>query len=222
MFTGIIEGQGTLAGIRSIGDAKAVTVAAEFDLQGTRIGDSIAVNGACLTVTSLAGTGRFTADVSPETLSKTTLSGARIGDRLNLERAMRLSGRLDGHLVSGHIDGIAYLVQRESLANALVLTFSVPRELAWFMIVKGSVAVDGVSLTINRCGDDDFQVSVIPHTAAITNIGRKAVGAAFNIETDLIGKYVHRFMAAREQDQSPAATRGIDMELLSKSGFLDR
>lgn len=210
-----------MAGIRSAGDAKAVTVAAEFELEGTRIGDSIAVNGACLTVTSLAGPNRFTADISPETLSKTTFPSARIGDRVNLERAMRLSGRLDGHLVSGHIDGIGYLTRRESIANALVLTFSTRRELTRFMIVKGSVAVDGVSLTINHCEDDGFQVSVIPHTAAITTIGRKAVGAAFNIETDLIGKYVHRFMTHEEGD-TRGASRGIDMKLLMESGFLDR
>ncbi|RJQ70226.1 MAG: riboflavin synthase [Desulfobacteraceae bacterium] len=220
MFTGIIEGQGTLTGVRSVAGARAIAVAADYELQGTRIGDSIAVNGACLTVTSLAGS-RFTSDVSPETLSKTIFSAARIGDRVNLERAMRLSDRLDGHLVSGHVDGIGYLAQRESVANAMVLTFSVPHELTRCMIVKGSVAVDGVSLTINRLEADSFQVSIIPHTAAITTIGRKEIGAAFNIETDLIGKYIQRFMSGA-QDKPGGASRGIDMELLAKAGFLDR
>jgi riboflavin synthase len=220
MFTGIIEGQGTLSALRSVGEAKAVTVTADFELQGTRLGDSIAVNGACLTVTSLSGS-RFTADISPETLSKTTFASARIGERVNLERAMRLTDRLDGHLVSGHIDGTGRLTQRESVGNVLLLTFGVPREVTRFMIVKGSVAVDGLSLTINVCDDESFQVSIIPHTAAITTIGHKAIGAAFNIETDLIGKYVHRFIS-RDQEESRGGSRGIDMDFLMKSGFLDR
>lgn len=220
MFTGIIEGRGTLVETRPAGEAKAVAVVSDFELQGTRIGDSIAVNGACLTVTSIAGR-RFTADVSPETLSRTTFATARIGERLNLERAMRLSDRLDGHLVSGHIDGLATLVQRETAANALVLTFSVPGELTRFMIVKGSVAVDGVSLTINLVDEGRFQVSVIPHTAAITTIGGKTIGDAFNIETDLIGKYVQRFLSP-DQEAPQGASRGIDMELLARSGFLNR
>lgn len=220
MFTGIIEGEGTLLGIRAAGKAQAVSVSADFKLQGTRIGDSIAVNGACLTVTALAGE-RFTADISPETLARTTFANARVGERVNLERAMRLSDRLDGHLVSGHIDGLGYLRQRESIANALVLTFSVPNELSRFMILKGSVAVDGVSLTINRWEQDAFQVSVIPHTAAVTTLGRKDIGAAFNIETDLIGKYVHRFMV-RDPDAAPGVSQGINMEFLMNSGFLDR
>jgi riboflavin synthase len=220
MFTGIIEGQGVINGIRAAGEARVVTVSSEFELQGTKIGDSIAVNGACLTVTSLTGS-RFTADVSPETLSKTTFASAGIGERVNLERAMRLTDRLDGHLVSGHIDGIGHLTGRESAANALVLTFKVPQALTRFMIDKGSVAVDGLSLTINRCDEESFQVSIIPHTAAITTIGRKGIGDAFNIETDLIGKYVHRFIS-RDQAESRGGSRPIDMEFLIKSGFANR
>jgi riboflavin synthase len=220
MFTGIIEGQGTLSGLRSAGEARVVTVISDFDLPGTRIGDSIAVNGACLTVTSLSGS-RFTADISPETLSKTTFSSARVGERVNLERAMRLTDRLDGHLVSGHIDGTGHLAQRESVGNALVLTFRVPREMTRFMIEKGSVAVDGLSLTINRCDSESFTVSIIPHTAAVTTIGRKDIGAAFNIETDLIGKYVYRFISGH-QEISRADSSRIDMDFLHKSGFLDR
>ncbi|MBI5552368.1 MAG: riboflavin synthase [Desulfobacterales bacterium] len=220
MFTGIIEGLGTLVGMRAAGEARIITVAADFDLAGTRIGDSIAVNGACLTATTLAGN-RFTADVSPETLSKTTFGAAKIGQRVNLERALRLSDRLDGHLVSGHIDGMGRLESRERAATAIVLRFSAPPELTRYMIVKGSVAVDGVSLTINQCDDHGFTVSIIPHTAQMTTIGLKGEGDGFNIETDLIGKYVERFLT---RGQAPAAApgRGIDMALLAKSGFLDR
>jgi len=220
MFTGIIEGLGTLTGIRSTSEAQVLTIISDFDLAGTGLGDSIAVNGACLTATTLAGR-QFTADVSPETLSKTTFRTARTGDRVNLERALRLSDRLDGHLVSGHIDGTARLKAREKVANAIVLTFEAPPDLTYYMITKGSVAVDGVSLTINQCGREEFQVSIIPHTAELTTIGLKGVGSAFNIETDLIGKYVERFLS-KDREESKAPDGGIDMDLLARSGFLNR
>jgi riboflavin synthase len=130
---------------------------------------------------------------------------------------------LDGHLVSGHIDGMARLENRDVAANAWVLTFSAPASLTRYMIQKGSVAVDGVSLTINRCDADGFQVSIIPHTAAVTTIGHKGVGHLFNIETDLIGKYVERFLhRLKDGAEPPAAGRGVSMDLLAKSGFLDR
>lgn len=222
MFTGIIEGMGTLVGMRASGTGRVLSVEADFDLQGTRIGDSIAVNGACLTAVTLAGR-TFTADVSPETLSKTTFGALKIGERVNLERALRLSDRLDGHLVSGHIDGMARLENRQVAANAWVLTFNAPGDLTRYMIQKGSVAVDGVSLTINQCDSDGFQVSVIPHTAKITTIGHKGVGRLFNIETDLIGKYVEQFLnRARGKNEAPAAGQGVSMDLLARSGFLDR
>jgi len=205
--------------MRTAQGAKSLTIAADFALDGTRIGDSIAVNGACLTAVTLEGK-RFTADVSLETIDKTGFGEAKIGDRVNLERALRLSDRLDGHLVSGHVDGRATLENRETAANAWVLTFSAPPELTRYMIKKGSVAVDGVSLTINQCDTAGFQVTVIPHTAKVTTIGLKGVGARFNIETDLIGKYVERFLAGGQE--KPAAPKsGIDMALLAKSGFLN-
>ncbi len=222
MFTGIIEGLGTISGIRAAGEAKTLTISTDIDLEGTRIGDSIAVNGACLTATTLEKR-HFTADVSPETLSKTSFPRAKIGDRVNLERALRLSDRLDGHLVSGHVDGMAQLKKRENVANALVLSFEAPEALTRYMITKGSVAVDGVSLTINSCDASGFQVSIIPHTAKLTTIGLKSVGAMFNIETDLIGKYVERFLTRRQEtEQGLAETKGIDMAFLARSGFLDR
>jgi riboflavin synthase len=220
MFTGIIEGLGTIVGLRSAGAGSVLTVAADFDLDGTRIGDSIAANGACLTVVTIQGR-RFTADLSPETMSLTTFGAARMGERVNLERALRLSDRLDGHLVSGHVDGLARLESRETAARAWVLAFSVSPDLARYMIRKGSVAVDGVSLTINHCAADGFQVAIVPHTARVTTIGAKGVGAFFNIETDLIGKYVERFMT-RDQDAGQPSARGIDLDFLAKAGFLDR
>ena len=218
MFTGIIEGLGTLESIQSSGQAKRFGIVADFDLEGTRIGDSIAVNGACLTAVRL-NRRRFEVDVSPETVDKTTFSTARIGDRVNLERALRFSDRLDGHLVSGHVDGLGRLQARESLANAIILTFSVPGELARYMIRKGSVAVEGISLTINDCDASSFQVSIIPHTAKVTTLDGMTLGAAVNIETDIIGKYVERFVV-QGGDKTPRAGNGVDMDLLAKSGYL--
>lgn len=219
MFTGIIEGLGTLEVIKPGGQSMQLGVAADFELEGTKLGDSIAVNGACLTVVRLQGR-RFHADVSPETVSKTTFADAKIGERVNLERALRLSDRLDGHLVSGHVDGMGTLTRRETLANAMLLTFSVPPRLGRYMIKKGSVAVDGVSLTINDCDAEHFQVSIIPHTAALTIVGKKTVGAAVNIETDLIGKYVERFVSGRLKSEDQPGHNGIDKNFLARSGFI--
>ena len=197
-----------------------MSIAADFALDGTRIGDSIAVNGACLTTVRLDGH-RFDADVSPETLDKTTFGKVRVGERVNLERALRLSDRIDGHLVSGHIDGLGRLTGRIPRANALVVTVEVSESLARYMIPKGSVAVDGTSLTINSCSPHNFQVSIIPHTAKLTTIGFKPIGASVNIETDMLGKYVERFIAiGRSDDSEEPKKAGIDMGLLHRSGFV--
>ena len=216
MFTGIIEGLGTVAGIRASGQGRRFAVDAGFSLAESRIGDSIAVNGACLTAVLIDGH-RFEADVSPETLSKTIFGKIRIGDRINLERALRLSDRIDGHLVSGHVDGVGAIQSRRTLGNAVLIRVSVPQALSRYMIPKGSVAVDGISLTINDCGDDFFEVSIIPHTAMLTTIGFKKPGDPVNIETDMIGKYVERFMRGKPEEK-PAG--GIDMQFLAKTGFL--
>ena len=210
---------GTLEAINAGGQGRQLALTADFDLEGTKIGDSIAVNGACLTVVRLQGR-RFTVDVSPETMDRTTFKNAKVGERLNLERALRLSDRLDGHLVSGHVDGIGRLEKREARANAVLLSFSVPEELSRYMIKKGSVAVDGISLTINDCTAGAFQVSIIPHTAVITTIGIKAVGASVNIETDIIGKYVERFVAGERRTGDKGAEGGVDLSLLARSGYL--
>jgi len=221
MFTGIVEGLGTIAAIQPSGQGSRISINSDFDLTGTQIGDSIAVNGACLTAVNLHGS-RFTVDVSPETLNRSVLGKIKLGERVNLERALRLSDRLDGHLVSGHVDGIGTLRQKKPLANAIIITFSVSPSLSRYMIEKGSVAVDGTSLTINRCDDTTFEVSIIPLTASQTTIGLKKVGDAVNIETDMIGKYVERFVINRRPtDHKPEKSDGgVDMALLAKSGFI--
>ncbi|HIJ57410.1 MAG TPA: riboflavin synthase [Deltaproteobacteria bacterium] len=220
MFTGIIEGSGVISGIRSTGQGKHFTIDADFTLEGTKPGDSVAVNGACLTAVVVSGR-RFEADVSPETLSKSTFRDAKIGDRLNLERALRFSDRIDGHLVSGHLDGVGTISSRKTVGDYIVITIEIPESLALYLIEKGSVSVDGVSLTANQCSESRFDVSIIPHTAKLTTISFKKIGDPVNIETDMIGKYVERFTGqkkfsgkGRKQDTS------IDLEFLAKTGYL--
>ena len=222
MFTGIIEGLGTIVGIGSAGHGKRFVIASDFHLDATKIGDSIAVNGACLTAVVIQGK-RFEVDVAPETLDKTTFQKAAVGDRVNLERALRLSDRLDGHLVSGHIDGTGVIQQKSPLGNAVIVSIRVPETLSRYMIPKGSVAVDGISLTINKVQQDGFEMSIIPHTAGMTTVGFKKPGAMVNIETDMIGKYVERFLSQKPDHGSPvksANNSGIDMAFLQKSGFI--
>ena len=221
MFTGIIEGLGTIDAMRPAGQGKRLTIEADYVLDQTKIGDSIAVNGACLTVVKINGK-KFEVDLSPETLAASTFDKAKRGDRVNLERAMRLSDRIDGHLVSGHIDGIGVIKQREKLGNAIMITIAVPEALSRYMIHKGSVAVDGISLTINACGPKSVTVSIIPHTAEITTIGLKQNGDSVNIETDMIGKYVERFTRgdSKHGSDKKAESSGVTMETLAKSGFL--
>jgi riboflavin synthase len=219
MFTGIIEGLGTLSAFRLLGQGARLAIESGISLAESGIGDSIAVNGACLTAVAISGN-RFEVDVSPETLRHTTLGSAKVGDRVNLERALRLSDRLDGHLVSGHIDGVGSLRQRKPIGNAILITISVPRPLTRYMIHKGSVAVDGVSLTINSLGPESFEVSIIPHTAGLTTVGFKQPGSPVNIETDMIGKYVERFTTIPGDSKAPGGKKDIDIALLARSGFM--
>jgi riboflavin synthase len=218
MFTGIIEGLGTITELRQSDRGKRLALEADFVLDHTKIGDSISVSGACLTVVAIEGK-CFKVDVSPETLARTTFGRSKIGDRVNLERALRLSGRIDGHLVSGHIDEMGTIKHKKDTGNAIIVTIGVPESLSRYMIKKGSVAVDGISLTINNCGRDSFDVSIIPHTAKLTTIGFNKVGDLVNIETDMIGKYVERFVTERQYNDKETG-KSVDMEFLAKTGFL--
>ena len=221
MFTGIIEGFGKITGLRASGRGKRLTIESGFSLDQTKTGDSIAVSGACLTVVEIDRK-RFKADVSPETLAKTTLDRAKVGDRVNLERAIRISDRIDGHLVSGHIDGIGTLTRKQTEGNAVIVMIEVSESLTRHMITKGSVAVDGISLTVNTCSSSSFDTSIIPHTKKLTTIGFKKVGDLVNIETDMIGKYVERFIAGKMHGNREKQTgqSSIDMQFLAKTGFI--
>jgi len=189
MFTGLIEGIGKVKELSRFGEDLSITISPLFDMPDIRIGESISVDGVCLTVTRL-GQGSFRLDVSAETLSKSTLTETKVGDEVNLERALRVTDRLGGHLVSGHVDGVGRILKKEQRQRSWVLWFGVEENLLRYIIEKGSVAVDGISLTVNRCDDHAFEVNVIPQTGRETGILKKKVGAPVNIETDLIGKYV--------------------------------
>ncbi len=229
MFTGIIESFGTIRRIESKGEGKVLSIHCDLDLSDTRIGDSIAVNGACLTAVSLANH-VFKVDMAPETVERTTFKELTVGSRVNIERALKLSDRIDGHLVSGHIDGTGTIAAINKKSNAIIIQIEVAQKLAGEMIEKGSVAVEGISLTVNTCTDRFFEVSVIPHTASVTTIGLKQVGDQVNIETDMIGKYIRKYLlgSSSKNDAFPvnkptgrqAGKADISMELLAKNGFI--
>ena len=218
MFTGLIEGTGKLKTIEPRGKDMRLSIQASFDLEGFQTGESVAVDGVCLTVVSWQARA-FTVDVSQETLSRSTLGQRSVGDEVNLERALRLGDRLGGHLVNGHVDGRARVMARKQRGDSLVLTFEVVAELGRYIIEKGSVAVNGVSLTVNRCDEQSFDVNIVPHTAQWTTIGNWRVGDEVNIEVDIIGKYVERFVRTMQEGDSPS-TSGVDRGFLAKHGFI--
>ena len=214
MFTGIIQGLGRVTGTAPGAGEVKLTIEAQFDWDGELlIGESIAVSGACLTVTEARGRS-FSAFVSRETISRTIMKDFRSGTLVNLERALRLSDRLGGHLVSGHVDGLGLIREKRPQGSSLRFTFGLDRSLTKYIIEKGSITIDGVSLTVNEVGTDYFSVNVIPHTADITSLGFKTAGDYVNLETDLIGKYVAKLLG-RDREGSK-----IDENFLAEHGFL--
>ena len=202
MFTGIVEELGTVAGVDRLSDAVRLSVRATTVLEDAGLGDSISVNGCCLTVVSTgatdgAGAGLFTADVMAETLAKTAIGGLGVGDRVNLERAATAGTRLGGHLVQGHVDGVGRVLRREPGDHWDVVTIGMPPDLAPYLVDKGSVTVDGVSLTVVEAGEQSFTVSLIPETLRRTTLGFRAEGDPVNLEVDVIGKYVARQLELR-------------------------
>ena len=215
MFTGIVEEIGTVRRVVSGGTSGSIAIGASTVLEGTRIGDSIAVNGVCLTVTSLERDG-FTADVMPETLRRSNLGSLRSGDQVDLERAMAAEGRFGGHIVSGHIDGVGTILSRRQEGNATWITITASPELLRLIVEKGSIAIDGISLTVTQVTDSDFSVSLIPHTGAQTVLLTKGPGSQVNLENDIVGKYVDRLLSFAAP--KPEKT-GITLEFLQQHGF---
>ena len=215
MFTGIIEEVGTIKGVKRGRDSGILTVSASKVLEGTKIGDSIAVNGICLTVTSLTDNS-FSADVMHETLNRSSLKGASVGMKVNLERAMPADGRFGGHIVSGHVDGTGSITSIRRDDNAVWFAVRPAAGLMHYIVEKGSVALDGISLTVAKVTADTFSVSIIPHTLDQTVLSFRKVGDDINIETDIIGKYVEKMI--RKED-SPAGNTCITEEFLARYGF---
>ena len=215
MFTGIIEEIGTVKNIQRNGSNSFIVIEAKKVLEDVHLGDSIAVNGVCLTVTKTDGS-IFQADVMNETLSRSSLGELRQGSKVNLERAMATNGRFGGHIVSGHIDGTGIITDIVNDGIAIWYTISANADIMRYIVEKGSIAIDGISLTVARVTDRDFSVSVIPHTAEMTILSTKSEGQRVNLENDIIGKYVEKLMKPAEKSKNS----GIDMSFLSSNGFI--
>jgi len=215
MFTGLIEEVGRVSGLDRMGAGARLHVSCGLPQTDIRLGDSIAVNGVCLTVVEMSA-GRLSFDVSPETLARTTFRSVHSGSAVNLERALRVGDRLGGHLVSGHVDCIAVVRDRREVSGNIVFSFRLAERFSRYCIEKGSVAIDGISLTINTVSGDGFSVNIIPHTGDKTTLRLLKPGDEVNIETDVIGKYVERLLAGGND----GSQKGVSLELLAKSGFL--
>lgn len=215
MFTGIVEEIGTVEGIGFNGSSNVIKISANKVVDGTSVGDSIAVNGICLTVTNI-NANSFDADIMPETLNRTYMRNIRKGDRVNLERAMLIGSRFGGHVVSGHIDGIGKIIDINSDHNAVWYTIESSKEILYYIVEKGSVALDGISLTVAYVDDRCFKVSIIPHTRSQTIISCKKVGDYINIENDIYGKYINKFWTEQQRVKKKS---NITEEFLRENGF---
>lgn len=213
MFTGIIEELGTVRAVKRGAEQFVLEITAPRLIPGLEIGDSIAVNGVCLTVTTKTG-GSFTVDVMPETVAKTGLNEFKPGEMVNLERAVTPSSRLGGHMVTGHVDGIGTISSKTNRKNALLIKIAAPPVVTRYLIERGSIAVDGISLTVIDYGEDYVAVSIIPHTAKVTTLGFKVPGDRVNLEADVIGKYVEKFVGNRQGQDA-----GLTIDKLHEYGF---
>jgi len=221
MFTGIVEELGEVLGRQFNKESAVLFIKGRKVLEDLKVGDSIAVNGVCLTATKVTGEA-FYADVMPETMRRTNLQDLKIGEKVNLERALAAGGRLGGHFVSGHIDGTGILLREQREGNAVIKCFSAPPEVLRYALVKGSIAVDGVSLTIVDVDDTSFKVSLIPHTLQQTVLYYRKPGDKVNLEADLLGKYLEKFLApllSREKN-GKGQRQGLTMSFLSENGFI--
>ncbi|MCF1427549.1 MAG: riboflavin synthase [Shewanella sp.] len=217
MFTGIIEAVGTIRQIQRRGDDIRLTVASgKLDLSDIKLGDSIATNGVCLTVVERLADG-YVADVSAETVALTGFNRYQVGTKVNLEKAVTPTTRLGGHMVSGHVDGIATVMERSHRGTAIEFWLEAPAELARYIAHKGSITIDGVSLTTNEVDGKCFRLTIVPHTASETTLLDLQADSQVNIEVDLVARYLERLISAKDDDKSAA---GVTMELLARAGFM--
>jgi riboflavin synthase len=215
MFTGLIEEIGVVQSIKKSAKSARITIKADKVLEEIKLGDSISTNGVCLTATEFSAKS-FTVDVMAETMRRSNLKDFSPGQEVNLERAMRLGDRLGGHIVSGHIDGMGTIVNYQNEDNAVWITISSNPEILKYIVQKGSIAIDGVSLTVAYVDESVFKVSIIPHTKDATTLLRKKVGYDVNLECDVVGKYIEKLMGAKEQAPK---NQGISFNFLSENGF---
>jgi riboflavin synthase len=220
MFTGLIEAIGEVREIRRAGSGAILTLRMPPSFTDCRTGDSISVDGVCLTITGITGD-LSTLDISAETLARSTLGNCKAGGMVNLERAIRLSDRLGGHLVSGHVDGTGILRRMERQGGSWLIQISLDTSLGRYLIQKGSIAVDGISLTINNCTEDSLSLAIIPETMRKTTLLKKKTGDAVNIEIDMISKYVEKFIDQREASTPREQRSRIDRDMLTSFGFGD-
>ena len=221
MFTGIIEEMGKVAGLSVKEPSGEIKIAARKVLEGTKIGDSIAVNGVCLTVTKL-GVDFFCADIMAETFRRSSLKQLQNGNYVNLERAMAADGRFGGHIVSGHIDGVGEIVSQSKEGNAVWVKIKTPPEILRLIVLKGSICIDGISLTVAKLENDNFSVSIIPHTGGETTLLGKKPGELVNLENDVVGKYVERLLGGQlgtAVETTSKSESGITMDFLVEHGF---
>lgn len=211
MFTGIIEELGRVKAIERKAGGVSLSLEGRITLEDAKVGDSITVNGTCLTMT-MVKKGSFTVDISPETLKNTNLGDLRVGDRVNLERALRVSDRLGGHFVTGHIDGVGVIKEKRPLGDSTFFRIDAPEPVLRYTTLKGSIAVDGISLTVVDVTDKDFGVVIIPHTANVTTMGFKGIGDRVNLEADILGKLVEKIFLHKEKKE-------ITLDLLREHGF---
>jgi riboflavin synthase len=212
MFTGIVEEMGSVKALRRDAGGARLTISASTVLGNTALGDSISVNGVCLTVVE-QGPAEFSADVAQETLKVTNLGDLRVGQQVNLERALQLSARIGGHLVTGHVDAVGRIKEKRQEGNSWRIFIEAPYAALRYVIKKGSIAVDGISLTVAEAEKTGFSVAMIPHTAKLTTLGYKAAGDSVNLETDVIGKYIEKLMSGRVEG-------GVSLDMLKKTGFM--
>jgi len=215
LFTGIIEGKGKILTGEHRGQGKRLTIQLSINLTEVQLGDSININGVCLTVTEKRGQA-IGVDLSPETLQKTTLGELREGDQVNLERALRLSDRLGGHIVTGHTDGIGVIIGRREEGNFLHVRIQIPKFAAQYVVQKGSIAIDGISLTVNESKGEEIDITLIPYTLEKTTLIHKKIGDRVNVEADILGKYVEK-MLKQEDDK----LKGVDLSFLKEHGFIE-
>ncbi|MDQ1772317.1 riboflavin synthase [Labilibaculum sp. A4] len=218
MFTGLIEEIGSIKSIQSGGKSIRLTVSARKIMDDVKLGDSIATNGICLTVVSFNSTG-FSADVMPETMSRTNFGLLGAGSRVNLERALRVGDRMGGHMVSGHIDGLGEVVGREQDDNAIWVSIAAPDNILKYIVEKGSVAIDGISLTVAYVDEKIFKVSIIPLTQEDTTLTSKKKGEKVNLECDMTAKYIEKFMLHRDEESAQVGKSDISMNFLKENGF---